>query len=343
MPARGKAAIAVLLIGAVVAVAVTLSHHEPVADQVRTLRPASAGAPAAGVSNGAKPRGTAELGVPASEPSVLGQPLTARFSRYSGDDVLQFIENLLPAARGGNAEAQFAIHESLLYCDEGYRAFYDRPGKRRTLDEALQWASTRPAINIDEVSLTHAKCSVLMERERTELGRANEWLMKSADAGLPQAQARAAVNLLFSADWGFTPGGQSPESQIKDRDLLRNEGRELMLRALNSGDASVTWQVGEAILPLTRSEDLAYEQQYVWYLAACLQGLDCSPQADWFIFQCRQDPYCQPGETGVDYLHRNGEGGTQNLDEAAARLLARLKRGNIDMAEFEKLLGMGSR
>ena len=133
---------------------------------------------------------------PSAEPS-----LRDRFVRAS--DYHEFARSVLDAARAGNSEAQFLLFQTLDFCEMGYRFYFDRRNRRRTLDEALQWASTRtPSADLEEVRDVYDKCHLLMEKEaRNPFGAADDWLAAATEAGHPVAQAKSAGKLLLEASF----------------------------------------------------------------------------------------------------------------------------------------------
>ena len=253
-------------------------------------------------------------------------------------DVLGLIERLLEPARSGDREAQYAIYEAMEYCIDAYKGYFDRGAKRRTLDEALTWASTRHAINMDAIRTSYASCNAFMSTDVSKFGSPEEWLEKSSSLGLPKAQARNATRLLLDAMLATLPRNATPEDRSEALETQRIEAREVMLKALNSNDPFTTWEVAQNLMFLGGRSAADEGQMWIWRLAACKQGYDCSSNAAWVVSVCYMDPYCQAGESGVDYIHRNAAQDQPDIERRAADLAARLERGSIGDAEFEELL-----
>ena len=107
-----------------------------------------------------------------------------------GMDVLGLIERLLEPARSGDREAQYAIYEAMEYCIDAYKGYFDRGAKRRTLDEALTWASTRHAINMDAIRTSYASCNAFMSTDVSKFGSPEEWLesLQALDCRKPRLE-----------------------------------------------------------------------------------------------------------------------------------------------------------
>jgi len=255
---------------------------------------------------------------------------------------LEFVDRALPAAREGDASAQFALYQALEYCEEGYRGYFDRPGKRKTLDEALIWASTR-SLDMETVRDLHRRCEALMALGTGEPGRPESWLEKASAADLPAAQARKALDELRDAYRQTMPWPDQTALTAEEFDEKRASARALLLKALAAGDPSATWDAADAIYYLTGSGSTADTEQWVWNMAACIQGNDCAPGADWVAAMCQHDPTpCSPGESGTELIRRawvqaSGQSDTSDLDERAQQLVDRLNSGQFsdeDLTEF---------
>lgn len=267
----------------------------------------------------------------------MDQP-SLEVSFVPGVDVLGFIERLLAPARSGNREAQYAIYEAMEYCNDAYEGYFDRGTKRLTLDEALTWASTRPAINMDAIRTSYASCSAFKSADVSQFEPPDVWLERASSLGLPKAQARNAGRLLLDARLATLPRNATSEDRSGVLESQRSEARGLMLRALNSNDASATWEVAHNLMFLGGHSASDEGQMWIWRLAACKQGYDCSSNAAWVVSECYMNYYCQPGESGVAYIRRNAAQVQPDIDRRATELAARLERGSIGDAEFESLL-----
>ena len=285
---------------------------------------------------------TGQQAVPSATVVATGswQDLLEMSSNY-----LEFVDRALPAAREGDASAQFALYQALEYCQDGYRGYFDRPGKRRTLDEALNWASTR-SVNMDAVRDVHRRCEALMARRTGELGRSDSWLEKASAAGLPAAQARKALDELRAAYLQTVPWPDRAALTAAEFDERKTGARALVLKAVAAGDPGATWDAADAIYYLTGSGSTADTEQWIWRMAACIQGTDCAPGAEWVVAMCQYDPTpCSPGESGTELIRRawvqaSGQSDTSGLDERAQQLVDRLNSGQFSDEDLSEFMGV---
>jgi hypothetical protein len=283
-----------------------------------------------------------EAGPPATVvPTGSWQDLLEMSSNY-----LEFVDRAYPAAREGDASAQFALYQALEYCEDGYRAYFDLSGKRRTLDEALAWASTR-SMNMDAVRDVHRRCDALMARGTGEVGRSESWLAKASEAGFPAAQTRKALEELRTAYLQTVPLPDRPALTAAEFDERKAGARALVLEAVAAGDPGATWDAADAIYYLTGSVSTADTEQWVWRMAACIQGKDCAPGADWVVATCHDDPNpCSPGESGTELIRRawiqaSGQSDTSGLDQRAQQLADRLNSGGFSDADLTEFMKVG--
>ena len=263
-------------------------------------------------------------GVRAASSELVSEPgLAEQFA--AAKDLWEFAESVLPRAQAGDAAAQFYLFKALRYCDDGYRFYFDRGGKRRTLDQALQWASTRPTTSLDEVREIHQKCFRLKESTHS-FGAGDDWLFAANSKHFPLANMEMAQRL-----WG-----QSVKAQGNPHDALPDEAQRLALLALRSKDPEVLFQFGD-LTGMFRDVDSASQEQWVWRLAACQRGYDCSSSAEWLRAFCRFDRNCQPYEGGVDFIRRNNPGDFEEIDTLARDLNAKLDADQFDQVVEARL------
>ena len=193
---------------------------------------------------------------------------------------LEFVDRALPAARDGDVSAQFALYQALEYCEDGYRGYFDRPGKRR--------------------------------------------LEKASAAGFPAAQSRKALDELRAAYLQSMPWPDRTALTAKEFDEQRASAGALLLKAIATGDPSATWDAADTIYYLTGSGSTAGTEQSVWMMAACIQGYDCAPGAEWVAAFCHYQTVnpCQGGEAGTEIIRQawvqaSGQSDTSDFDERA--------------------------
>lgn len=255
-------------------------------------------------------------------------------------DYLTFVNHALSAAQSGDAAAQFAIFEALAFCEDGYRSYFIRSGKQRTLDEALNWASTRSAVNMDHVRAVYSRCDALMNNRSDAIGDAARWLEKSASAGNPIAQARKALADLEAVELKTAGLVERTKKSAAEFEARRGEARSLMMKALSSSSPDATWSAADSIKFISGSEATAAHEQWVWRMAACIQGYDCTSDAAWHITACRFDRYCLPGESGVEYIHRASGQDAATFDARAHELVDRLQSGQFNDADMDRFMGI---
>jgi hypothetical protein len=273
-----------------------------------------------------------------SETHLQNSP-DGRFRFIPGQDALAFIENLLDEARAGNRDAQYAIYEAMIYCDDTYALHFDRREGRLALEDALALARQRKDPRIEEIRTSYATCNTLKAENPGKYGSANEWLEKASDLGLPRAQARNASIMLMHSKLGILPANATREDRTEALEARSTLAIDLMVQALNSKDPAATWEIAHALNALTGHFENDNGDMWVWRLAACKQGFDCSAGARWKVSECFFDPFCYAGETGIDYIRRQAADLRPNVDSEADTLLARLNHGSIDRVEFERLVG----
>jgi hypothetical protein len=263
---------------------------------------------------------------PAASPRTVikGEKSSLVARLRAADDYFEFVESVIGDARRGDHGAQYYVFEALRFCDSGYRSYFKGRARNRTLDEALIWASTSgPLLDAEEARDIHRKCHRLKEQGGSEFGTADTWLTAAADAGHPLAQAAKAFKLLAET----TPASTAAPSN--DATVSADQAAELLRHALRSKDPSVLWTIGDLAKPLSGDAVTAERLQWVWRLAACQRGYDCSEAAGWYRFACRLDPQhlCQPGEDGLDYIRRATENEFIEIEREATEVNAKVDAG----------------
>lgn len=245
-----------------------------------------------------------------------GQTFESRF--HASADLWQFAESMNPAAKAGDPAAQYYLSRTLKYCDDNFRFYFVRGNRRRTLDEGMQWASTRPGLKAEEAREVHARCSRLQETSH-RFGTADEWLSASKEKGFSLAMIDTARQLAVTA--GVSGATEHVE--------MRNEAKRLALRALESKDPQVIFDMGDLAALFVGDMTKASQEQWVWRLAACNRGYECGQDAEWIQLQCRFDPNCQPYESGFDFIRRMNSEDFDEIERLANDLNARLDAGDF--------------
>ena len=264
-----------------------------------------------------------------SRPVATGEPPPPAAPNYDKDlkesqDIWQFAEGILASAKSGDNAAQYYLSRALKFCDDGYRFYFDRGAKRRTLDEAMQWASTRMGTSSEDAQAVYTRCRRLKESTVQPFGTADDWLNESKEGGFALAQMDVAGVLAGRLALTAAVGG------AKENVEMREEAKRLAREALRSKDPQVVFQFGDLAALFTGDLHKAEGEQWVWRLAACQRGYDCSQQAEWLRFGCRFDFNCQPYESGIDYIRRINGADFDEIERRAGELNAKLDAGDFE-------------
>jgi hypothetical protein len=237
----------------------------------------------------------------------------------AASDYLEFGRSLLPAARSGDHAAQFYIFRALEYCTMEYRAYFGRGPVWRTLDDAMQLATTRWPYDSELVRTVYSRCHTLVETGATEFGEREEWLRMASDGGYPLAQVTHAQN-----QWRAKSGADD-EATLAAR-------RRLAGQALRSRDPAVVSAIADVILV---PEGQGYEWDFLaWRLAACQRGFDCSRQSDFVKWTCYADTNCQPYETATDLIRRVTGNDFPDVEARARWINEKLDAGDWEALGF---------
>lgn len=238
------------------------------------------------------------------------------------DDRWEFAANVLDEAKRGNGAAQYFLSLALSDC-KGYDELFFRDGDRhRTYDEAMQNAVQRGGMNWEYVSGVFTRCKRLLEAKATPFGTAEEWMKAATENRYPPAQAQAALGLAWKARFDARPDQAREE---------RDEARRLALDALRTKDLAAIAQVGNVASVLDPRQGDADLHEWVWLLAACERGYDCSRQSSWYQYRCAFDSKCQPNEDGVvDVARRETGSRFLDLERRAKELNEKLDQDRFD-------------
>jgi hypothetical protein len=221
-------------------------------------------------------------------------------------------------ARAGDPAAQLELSRALDYCRRKYLFFFGRDPNRRTLDQGLALAASRGA-SVDEAREVHERCDLFM-RSNAQFGTADEWLAKAAAGGLYEARVLQAYRTLIRAEFGGVDDQSAPLSR-KQVEQQKAAARQILIEGLKRKDPAALWTIGDL-----QKED---KSSWVWFLAACKSGYDCSQSAEWYQSMCQSDYNCQPYETGIDLIRRINAGRYPDLELLSNELLKRIDSGEL--------------
>lgn len=267
--------------------------------------------------------GESEVKVGSDEPTK-GESLAEAHPRPFALDAASEIPD---EARAGNPDAQFELARALEYC-RTYISFFGRDRRRRTLDQGLDLAARTPGASVDEARQVYERCQPFMEGNNKEFGTADEWLERAAAAGHRGAQLLRAERLLIQAEIRGLEQ-ETANSTSKEIESQRSAAKAVLLEGLKRRDPAVLWKIGDLQKPLTGDIVKAEKNQWVWRLAACKSGYDCSQSAEWYQYFCRFDDNCQPYESGIELIQRANAGRSAEIDLLANELLDKINAGDL--------------
>jgi len=248
----------------------------------------------------------------------------------SATDYKALAEALLPAAKAGNADAQYYLARVLEYCAEAERMYFRRRGQKLSLNEGLQFAVKR-RLPIDVAQRVFDRCNGFDGAGGEDLGAAADWLSKATDAGQPLAEASTATKLLLRQKMeNFSRAGAVAVSgpQITAGKLM--DPTELLKSALKSKDPEVLFAIGEAQSLLSPSENDMNAVRYAWWLVACERGLDCSGSAEWVRNACAESPECASASNPSDLVRTLSGDDWPQVQQRAQEINSKLDTGQWD-------------
>jgi hypothetical protein len=292
----------------------TQSREPPHAGSTQRAAMVPGEAPSAPQTEGAAPR-----------PDDAAVPSPGSFATRFQDagNYSQFIESALPAAKGGDAEAQNYIAAALQYCDETYRLYFKRRDKVLSVDDAIAtWTSRSDYRQVENLKVAEAHCGDVYGRVDPAWGSATEWLARAAQAGQPVALFRKGTQIWMDMESNRAPTYSRPDGTPYTLD----EARAMVRAAARSANPEVLFEVGDMTLLLKPDSDHEDNRDtWTWRYVACLRGLDCRAEANWHRQFCTWDPDCRPDEPGMDYLRRVAlQNGIYDLELRASQVNERI-------------------
>jgi hypothetical protein len=224
-------------------------------------------------------------------------------------DYAAFVREARPVAESGNGDAQCAMYAALSFCRDGLR--------KRPRAELAQL----PQGLLDDM---HARCDTLAREQPDLAGEARRWLDRAVAAKFPRAIALDALDDLYS---------MSPKLKRDERRTQLTAVRSRLMGALRTNDPAITFMTGTSLHRLFPDDERVRRGAWIWMLAACEQGLRCSPEAEWLKDMCLVRNDCRDGESGEDYIRRVS-GDFPRLLSRARNLARALRYGVLEEETF---------
>jgi TPR repeat protein len=248
----------------------------------------------------------------------------------SSNNYWEFAHAILPAAKAGNAAAQFYLYRVLERCDEYNRMYFQHRGQHLALDQGLQFAVQRH-LSIDVAQSVFDRCHLFQENDLTELGSATDWLEKATDAGHPLAEATTAGKILEQdmrrrlAQAGGVP---NPSNSVEVGNGA--DPRELLKSAVRSKDPEVIFSIGEAQSLLNPSNSDTNATRFAWWLVACQRGFDCSGDAEWVKSGCAEASPCSSASGPSELIRILSRDEWPEVQQRAQEISSKLDAGKWD-------------
>ncbi len=223
-----------------------------------------------------------------------GQPTSTLSERLkTSTDYWEFANQLLGAAQSGEPESQYYLFRVLEYCRDRGSFFLKKGTKVLTPDEVLQYAARR-TIPQHFAQVAFDRCHEFLTDDSDGIGSEDKWLASAAKAGVPEAQADAAMKLIiFRQAKGMTDSGGEALPGYESKLPIDETPESLLREAIKSRSPHVLARIADALPAIgnPNSPDLDTER-YALLLLACERGYDCTSDAEWVQASCGFNPHC---------------------------------------------------
>jgi len=284
-----------------------------------------------------------EDGITADKPSVpsftvdktAAKGVDYKTKFFQSSSYWSFVQDALPDAVRGDADAQYFVSKAIDYCDGRNRLYFIRNGQRLSMEDGLAWAVKR-RLPYDVAQEVYDRCHDFLEHPSgSDEESALRWLISAAKSGQPAAQSMLAAKILeqdmrrgfetASGDSGVS-SGSSIDRSVPAHELLR--------QAVKSGDPEVLFTIGELMPALNPTAPDVQVDRFAWMLVACERGYDCSGGAEWVAVSC-PSPTCGSISAKADVVQI-----LSRDDWPAVQDRAREINASIDAGRWEDL-GLG--
>ena len=228
--------------------------------------------------------------------------------------------SLLPAAKAGDADAEFYLSKVLERCADENRMYFERKGRRLSLDEGLRYAVARH-LSIETAQSVFDRCHEFQTEDAADLGSSATWLAAATDAGQPSAQATMAMKILLHDQMvNFARSGGVPDSGNLEAVGNGADPRQLLRSAVKSKDPEILFTIGDVQGLLHPAAGDVKAAQLTWWLVACQRGLDCTVNAEWVQNSCAGNPACASANSPTELVRRLAGDQWPEVEERAQRL-----------------------
>jgi hypothetical protein len=224
---------------------------------------------------------------------VTAPPTSIRQRMVTAKDWYALAQEILPLAKAGDPEAQYALFSMYRSCSYKYQT-------KRDNENAAREKATSIGLSADNAALWFGRCHRFLADDIKSLGDPWDWLQKATDAGYPQAQV-TTVSERFLQDQlkAALRAGGTPTDPTVSLPPIGGEvtPRELLALAAQSADPDVLTAIGnmQHMLNPTQPKDVTLINTTAWMYVACQRGTDCSVYGAATVTNCGpNDGNCTP-------------------------------------------------
>jgi len=245
-------------------------------------------------------------------------------------DYWEFAHAVLPAAKAGDADAQYYLSAVIEECDIDNKMFFTHRGQILSLDEGLEWAAKRH-LSVAQAQSIYERCNQFLTNDARQLGKPSEWRAKATKAGQPLAEATTASKVLQQTLLQhFARNGGVPNQDPKPELESGADAHALFHEAVKSRDPEVLFMIGEAQGLLYPSRNDTDVTRFAWWLVACQRGFDCTANGSFVKEACADYPECQSAVSPSDLVQSASRDKWPEVQQRAQEIGAKLDAGQWD-------------
>jgi hypothetical protein len=252
-----------------------------------------------------------------------GVTLSYRDRLKNSKSYLQFVTDVLPAARSEDRDAQYFLYKALFYCQHEGAVYLRQNGRLLAPDEVVQYALERH-LSYEYANTVFVRCSDLLKSDSMGPLDAEQWLASATAAKQPAAESVTALRELstYSNVAGNTP--TSEETHFATPDPWR-----LLSDAVRSGDPDVFANIAKA------QGDQRLDAA-AWSVVACNAGFDCGPASDVMQRSCQIDSNCEPNDGFVELMEKASGADWPAILARAQSINAHIHAGEWNLLNLDK-------